>query len=112
MDKHPHAKIYEVIVGNVGGVYRGPSEVAAYKAYREYLNLSLSGEGRAGDESVTLYEDAEPVHEHVGTLDIAIGLRDEGLSQREAVRSAKKMRLAEVVRDRVVELIETWEGEW
>jgi len=63
-----NAKSYEVIVSNIGTVYRGSSRTEATRLFREYVALSKQGAGRAGGESVTLMEDGEPIRERQSTL--------------------------------------------
>lgn len=60
---------YTVIVGNIGTVYDGGSKKDALKDFREYVADSQSGRGRAGGESVTLFENGHPVKEFVGEND-------------------------------------------
>lgn len=45
---------FRVIVGNIGTVYDGASKRDAIREYNEYVDISLSGYGRAGGEAVTL----------------------------------------------------------
>lgn len=59
-------KNYTVIVGNIGTVYNGGGKKTALKDYREYVEQSKSGRGRAGGESVTLFEDGFVIKEHIG----------------------------------------------
>ena len=54
---------YEVIVGNIGTVYRGTSFAAAQKNFATYREQSQSGYGRAAGESVTLMRDGEVIRE-------------------------------------------------
>jgi len=61
---------YEVIVGNIGTVYSGPSKAEADTHYTEYVSQSETNYGRAGGEDVTMMEDGEPIQEHVGTLSL------------------------------------------
>lgn len=56
----------EVVVGNVGSVYKGFSSLEADKTYKEYVQQSKSGRGRAAGESVTLLVDGEPQNEFEG----------------------------------------------
>jgi hypothetical protein len=49
----------EVIVGNIGSVYRGHDETRARMHYNEYVDQSKSGRGRAGNELVTLFINGE-----------------------------------------------------
>jgi hypothetical protein len=55
---------YQVIVGNVGTVYSGTDRAEADRDYSIYAEMSDAGQGRAGDEPVTLTEDGEPVREN------------------------------------------------
>jgi hypothetical protein len=56
----------EVVVGNVGSVYKGFSSLEADKTYKEYVKQSKSGSGRAAGESVTLLVDGEVQNEFEG----------------------------------------------
>lgn len=49
----------EVIVGNVGHVYCGMNSITACQVFFAYIELSKSGYGRAGDESVTWLQNEE-----------------------------------------------------
>ena len=61
--------IYEVIVGNVGSVYRGRSRVKALAIYESYVTISREHEtARCYGEDVTLLVDGEIEHEHRGHL--------------------------------------------
>ena len=67
---------YTVIVGNIGRVYFGNDKEEAKKEYDEYVNISKQGQGRAGGESVTLFE-----HYKDGSMDVVedfIGTVDQG----------------------------------
>ena len=55
---------YTVTVGNVGNVHTGSNPVDAARVYGEYKRLSQAGHGRAGGESVVMFCDGEPMHEH------------------------------------------------
>ncbi len=58
---------YRVIVGNVGEVYDGASKVAAQDSYEAYVSQSrLNETGRVSGEAVTLFEDGDPILEHLG----------------------------------------------
>lgn len=59
---------YEVIVGNIGTVYRGSDSHLAYIEYEEAVGASQSGYGRAAGEPVTLFEDGEVIKEHAPEL--------------------------------------------
>lgn len=54
---------YEVVVGNIGTVHLGNNRREALRIFREYRDMSLTGMGRAGLESVWVYEDTEPMEE-------------------------------------------------
>lgn len=60
---------YSVIVGNVGVVYTGKIMSEARKHYKEYVDQSKTGYGRAGDESVIWFLGEEIYREYVGALD-------------------------------------------
>lgn len=62
------ANRYEVVVGNVGNVHTGPYLKNALKAFREYVNQSKSGCGRAGGEDVTLFDRGEIYREYRPTI--------------------------------------------
>jgi len=59
---------HEVVVGNVGTVYRGDSSKAARLAYVEYVSQSKVGRGRAGGESVVWLWRGDVYREYEGTL--------------------------------------------
>lgn len=64
---------YEVVVGNVGTVYRGRSTKKAMKIFAEYVEIAKLGApdghaGRASGEDVTLFRDGDVYKEHVGFL--------------------------------------------
>lgn len=56
---------FQVIVGNIGTVIDTNSRREAEATYNEYVKQSESGHGRAGGESVTLWEDGDPIDEHI-----------------------------------------------
>ena len=61
--------IYEVIVGNVGSVYRGRSRVKALAIYESYVTMSQEHEtARCYGEDVILLPDGEIEQEHRGHL--------------------------------------------
>jgi hypothetical protein len=62
------ASRFEVVVGNIGCIPQ-PSLPKAEEVYREYVEQSKSGVGRAGGEFVTLLVDGEPLLEHFGDMD-------------------------------------------
>ena len=54
----------EIIVGNVGTVYRGEDFREAWKTYTAYLLKSKQGVGRAANESVVWIRDGDVFQEH------------------------------------------------
>ena len=56
--------IYEVLVGNIGTVVRTTNKREAEGIYRDYVEASKAGVGRAADEAVGLFCDGEPVREY------------------------------------------------
>jgi len=58
--------MFEVIVGNIGAVYRGTNGFDATVAYNRYVGVSKRGEGRAAGESVIMMRGGEIVREHAG----------------------------------------------
>lgn len=59
---------YEVVVGNVGTVYRGKQGFQAHLDYNKYVGISKHGGGRTEGEPVTLFMDGEIVKEYQGTV--------------------------------------------
>lgn len=57
----PHV---EVIVSNIGTVYSGYNAVNALDTYQLYQSLSAHNDGRAGGETVTLWQDGKPIDEY------------------------------------------------
>jgi hypothetical protein len=57
---------WEVIIGNVGSVYRGTNGFEARQAFFGARKASLSPYGRASGESVVLMRDGDIVQEHEG----------------------------------------------
>jgi hypothetical protein len=57
---------FEVVVGNIGTVYRGTEGPEARATFKEYKEQSKSGTGRAAGESVTLFQNGEPIDEWAG----------------------------------------------
>ena len=64
----PNAR-HEVIVGNIGTVYDGPSEIKALAKYDTYVNQSRDNYGRAAGESVTMLTNGEISREYSSTED-------------------------------------------
>lgn len=55
---------YEVVVGNIGTVYRGPDYGIALDNFDEYYGQSRFRYGRASMEQVTLLCDGEPMKDY------------------------------------------------
>jgi hypothetical protein len=60
---------YQVIVGNIGTVYDGDNMIGANLHYGIYKGKSLSDDGRASGEDVTLMDNDEIKFEHLGHQD-------------------------------------------
>ena len=58
--------VYSVTVGNIGQTYLGNSEEIAQKVFTDYVQQSLGNCGRVAGESVTMWQDGEPIAEHSG----------------------------------------------
>lgn len=58
----------EIIVGNIGTVYRGSDDKIAQETYSEYVEQSKSMRGRAGGEDVTWLQNGEIHEAFVGAL--------------------------------------------
>ncbi len=63
---------YQVLVGNIGQVYKGSDYSVAIEKFKEYKKQSISNTGRACGEDVTLIEltnnNAEILNEFEGSL--------------------------------------------
>jgi hypothetical protein len=59
---------YDVIVGNVGTVYRGNSEKDARAIFRDYVGAAQTDRGRASGEAVTLMRDGDIIEELSSTI--------------------------------------------
>ncbi len=57
---------YEVLVGNVGMVYRGGSQREALVQFNAYVTASKLDLGRAGGEAVTLFREGDIWQEYEG----------------------------------------------
>ncbi len=57
---------YEVTVGNIGRVHDGDSFSEAHAVFKEYVQMSSDGYGRASGEEVVIWEDGEPIDEFEG----------------------------------------------
>lgn len=69
--RYYHAKdgaFLEVVVGNIGTVYGGPWYLDALARFENYVGSSVSGVGRAGGETVTVFRDCEIDREFIGEL--------------------------------------------
>lgn len=71
----PKKIIYEVVVGNVGYVYRGPSGADADEAFGEYADQSARNVGRAAAERVALLRDGDTIKEHEPSAGRSRGVR-------------------------------------
>jgi hypothetical protein len=58
---------YQVVVGNIGEVYRGDSQDTAWEIYREYRQKSQLGYGRAAGEFVLILKNDKPYREFTPT---------------------------------------------
>lgn len=56
---------YEVIVQNVGVVYRGDHEAKAKILYDDYVRMSKLPHGRTSGAGVDLYVDGEPQDSYI-----------------------------------------------
>jgi hypothetical protein len=59
---------YEVVVGNIGTVYKGASKKQAWKDYEDYIKQSKSERGRASGEDVTILLDGEIFRTNTGKI--------------------------------------------
>lgn len=57
----------EIVVGNIGFVYRGDSEEKAKAAFDEYVEQSRTNYGRAAGEDVAWFIGGEIHREYVGS---------------------------------------------
>jgi hypothetical protein len=57
---------YVVNVGNIGNV-ECKNKKEALEVFKDYVEQSKSGRGRAAGESVYVLEDGEPIKEYIGT---------------------------------------------
>lgn len=57
---------YQLVVGNIGTVLDTDNGFEANTEFKLYQSQSIMGYGRAAHEDVTLFEDAEPISEHIG----------------------------------------------
>ena len=56
----------DVLVGNIGTVYRGLNAFEAAGDFIEYVDQSMRQYGRAAGEDVGLYYNSDPIFEHAG----------------------------------------------
>ena len=61
----------EVIVRNIGSVYKGREYAVANELFETYVDYSKHNYGLAGGEDVTLFEDGRIVKEYNGTGDMS-----------------------------------------
>lgn len=67
--RRPYPRQFEVVVGNVGVVYQGPSGIIALTRYENCRQRSIEGLGLMAGEPVTLFADGEPVRLHQGSVE-------------------------------------------
>lgn len=60
--------MYEVIVGNIGSVFRGNQSKEAGQAFREYKEQSKTNYGRAAGEDVIMMINGHPSKEFIGSI--------------------------------------------
>jgi DNA-binding PadR family transcriptional regulator len=72
---------YVVNVGNVGNVLSTTDYDEAKKTYDEYVEISNSGVGKAGNETVYLLKDGEPIKEHQGSINESKEVKDGDLKE-------------------------------
>lgn len=66
-NRDPNNRNFTVVVTNLGTLLSTPNEPLAYKTFKEYVKISKSGRGRAGGESVVLFDkDGEIIMEYEG----------------------------------------------
>jgi len=67
IDELAAARRYEIVVSNVGTVHRGIDRDEAEEEFAQYVEMSQMGSagGRIGGEDVVLFEDDEPIAEHI-----------------------------------------------
>lgn len=56
---------YEVIVSNIGTVYRGTGSLTAFKEWCDWVAISKLDFGRGSGESVTELRDGEILREYI-----------------------------------------------
>lgn len=59
--------MFEVIVGNLGTVLTTDIKSKALNSYHSYVRDSKCNYGRVAGESVTLFENGEPINEYDGS---------------------------------------------
>ena len=62
---------WSVVVGNIGTVYTGSSELQARDDFASYVHHSRDGYGRVAGEPVTLLHGGEIIAEHIGDAEDA-----------------------------------------
>lgn len=60
---------FEVIVGNVGVVYKGSDRYEGHMCFMHYFDYSVHNVGRAAGESVTFMRDGDTIAEWLGDVD-------------------------------------------
>ena len=72
----PDPTNHEIVVGNIGTVYRGGSYDAAFSHYRDYIGQSRAGMGRASGEEVSWLKDGEILSEYIPILQLIDHLQE------------------------------------
>jgi hypothetical protein len=63
-NEDPPIKTWELVINNIGAVYRGDDEAKARGEFDEYVQKSKEGEGRAAGEAVMLFCDDRLISEY------------------------------------------------
>lgn len=68
IDKENTGPVFEVVVSNMGSVYKGGSIMTAQKIFVEKVEKSKAGFGQIGFENVRLTEDEKLISEYIHKL--------------------------------------------
>lgn len=101
---------FEVVVGDIGSVYRGADEAEAESLFKIYAALSAEGASRAGDQSVVLLRDGDVERSFVGAADVVQAWRESGMSRTQARAEARFgdwSDLSPAYKRRLIELVES-----
>ncbi len=69
---------YGVTIGNIGNALATTNLREAEETYKEYVEQSKSGIGRACGENVILWRDGEPWKEYKGSLSVMDMIDEQG----------------------------------